>query len=213
MGARERRTVTLYDVLGLPAVATDAEIKRAYRLLAKKHHPDRGGDVEQYRAVTEAYAVLSDPVKRARYDETGQVDGLVERNPHAELLSILVPCMQDALVLVVAGRGRIDRTDVVTVMKGILHEKLADRRKVYGSFEKLHTALASAADRFTEPVGSGSLLAGAARRQLAMIDGQLLKVKAEEEVIARAIEYLATCGYKFESDDKYGLSVWASAFS
>lgn len=57
-----------YSVLGLSREATADEIKRAYRSLAMKHHPDRGGDVAQFQEIQEAYAVLSDPQKKSQYD-------------------------------------------------------------------------------------------------------------------------------------------------
>lgn len=63
---------TLYDDLGLKTDCTSAEIKQQYRLLAHQHHPDRGGDEEQFKRIKFAYEILSDPVKRAHYDSTGE---------------------------------------------------------------------------------------------------------------------------------------------
>ena len=61
-----------YTVLGVGEKATADEIKKAYRKLAKKHHPDanRGdpGAAERFKEIGEAYAVLSDPQKRKQYD-------------------------------------------------------------------------------------------------------------------------------------------------
>lgn len=65
-----------YKVLGVERKASDDEIKRAYRKLALKHHPDRNpGDKtaeDKFKEINEAYQVLSDPENRSRYDQLGE---------------------------------------------------------------------------------------------------------------------------------------------
>ena len=67
-----------YEVLGVPRTATAAEIKQAYRKLARKRHPDlqpaseRAKATEAFKEINEAYEVLSDAEKRAKYDAIGQ---------------------------------------------------------------------------------------------------------------------------------------------
>ena len=64
-----------YEVLGVSKSADDAELKKAYRALAKKYHPDMNpGDAEaekKFKEASEAYAILSDPEKRKQYDQFG----------------------------------------------------------------------------------------------------------------------------------------------
>lgn len=62
-----------YQILGVPRNASAEEIKRAYRKLAHKYHPDKGGTEEKFREINEAYQVLSDEGKRSQYDKFGRV--------------------------------------------------------------------------------------------------------------------------------------------
>ena len=64
-----------YEVLGVSKDADDATLKKAYRKVAKKYHPDvNPGDAEaekKFKEASEAYAILSDPDKRRQYDQFG----------------------------------------------------------------------------------------------------------------------------------------------
>ncbi len=74
-----------YEVLGVPRTANDAEIKKSFRKLARKYHPDVAKDKstaeERFKELNEANEVLSDPVKRRKYDELGANWEHPERQP------------------------------------------------------------------------------------------------------------------------------------
>jgi curved DNA-binding protein len=57
-----------YNALGVNEDASNAEIKKSFRKLAQKHHPDRGGQEEKFKEINEAYDTLKDPQKKAEYD-------------------------------------------------------------------------------------------------------------------------------------------------
>jgi curved DNA-binding protein len=66
-----------YSTLGVSRTASTDEIKKAYRGLAMKHHPDRGGDASKFKEIEEAYRTLSDPEKKQMVDQ-----GMDPNNPN-----------------------------------------------------------------------------------------------------------------------------------
>lgn len=64
-----------YEILGVDKDASYDDIKKAYRSLAQKNHPDHGGDEDEFVRIKLAYETLSDPFKRKQYDETGLFNG------------------------------------------------------------------------------------------------------------------------------------------
>src|SRR4051812_50016141 len=68
----------LYEILGIGRDASEEDIRRAYRQLAREHHPDVSRDPaaeERFKEIAGAYEILSDPDKRARYDTFGAANG------------------------------------------------------------------------------------------------------------------------------------------
>src|SRR5437899_5143234 len=71
------QTKDYYQIIGVPAAATQDEIKKAYRKLAAKHHPDKNPNdpkaAERFKEISEAYQVLGDADKRKQYDQMRQL--------------------------------------------------------------------------------------------------------------------------------------------
>lgn len=70
-----------YNILGLNENASQDEIKKTYRKLAMEHHPDKGGDEEKFKKISEAYDTLGDENKRQQYDNQ-------RKNPHGDFSSM-----------------------------------------------------------------------------------------------------------------------------
>lgn len=104
MGRRKPKgdTSVLYAKLGITDQKADLkEIRKAYRKLARQHHPDRGGDPEKFKDIQNAYDVLSDPEKRKAYDATGDpdadprmVNGRPKRKGKSTVFDLRVPMEQ-----------------------------------------------------------------------------------------------------------------------
>ncbi|HEV7253016.1 MAG TPA: DnaJ domain-containing protein [Mesorhizobium sp.] len=130
----------LYDLLGLDPSATASEVKLAYRLIAKRHHPDLGGDPERFVALTQAYDVLSDAERRKLYDATGRFDAAAADNRQRDVILTL----SSALDLVLSkSRLPIENTDIVGEMRKlvetgrlILTEELAEIEERLASLER-----------------------------------------------------------------------------
>jgi len=67
-----------YQILGVNQNATQDEIKKTYRKLAVEHHPDKGGDENKFKKISEAYDTIGDENKRSQYDNQ-------KRNPFANM--------------------------------------------------------------------------------------------------------------------------------
>ena len=79
-----RRLRDYYEILGVSKDASPEEIKKAYRLVAKKYHPDLNPDNEEaeqkFKEANSAYEILSDPEKKSRYDRFGHAGVDLEAN-------------------------------------------------------------------------------------------------------------------------------------
>ena len=124
-----------YRVLGVAQDASTLEIRRAYRRLARQHHPDRNpkpDGPERFRTLAEAYAVLNDPARRTHYDHTTQPrppseppraapagltrHGLLELSPHEARLAATMPltitATNGATIVLPAGLADGDRITI-----------------------------------------------------------------------------------------------------
>ena len=109
-----------YDVLGVAIDASTEEIKQQYRTLAQLHHPDKGGDAELFKQVKLSYEILSDPLRRKDFDQTGNINTKIDvRNEAldyiAQMLFRIVPNFnpdQDDLIFLMRKEITTIKTDM-----------------------------------------------------------------------------------------------------
>lgn len=114
----------LYRILGIEPDAAREEIHRAYRLKAKSSHPDSGGSVGAFGELATAYAVLSDPRCRERYDRTGEVEP-----PRPDILDAsAVEVIAQKLGLIIHAEQDMTDMDIGTLIDAAIREDMGQRR-------------------------------------------------------------------------------------
>jgi len=111
--------IDYYKVLGLPNTATQDEIKKAYRKLARKYHPDVNPNAEEakksFQQINEANEVLSDPEKRKKYDQYGKDWEHAEAYEEAKKQKLVKATTVKVILVVVAITNSIHHLILVMV--------------------------------------------------------------------------------------------------
>jgi DnaJ-class molecular chaperone len=163
--------MTLYDDLGVNKGASASEIKKAFREKAKENHEDLGGEKEVMTKLNHAYGVLSNPVKRKRYDDTGEEKELGFEVKFGGLV-------QQVFMGLVEREEKIDNVDLVgrfsDIVSGILAENNKNKSVVGRKIAKLAKVL-------------GRLSEGQIKR---IVENNLEDLKREMELVKENIEFI-----------------------
>lgn len=194
-----------YDTLGVKPDATPDEVKAAYRRKAQATHPDKaGGDEDEFKKAGKAYEVLSDPAKRAAYDEHG--DASLEATREGMLDELLEQMFNEAL-----GRGG----NVVELVQSILDEN-ASALPIKRSAQQMdRDALARRLPKVTTKNGAPNVFERLVKRKIAAIDKDLATLDGAIATIsmarARLADYVDT--EPTRAARSTGDEQWASVFS
>lgn len=181
----------LYEILGVAPDAPTADIRRAYRKLVKKHHPDTGGDPEAFRRLQLAHDVLSDPVRRKRYDETGDFSDVVD-NTDAQAIGVI-----DGLLNRIVQDADAASRDIIAWMKSRIEDDIAEANRYIidmSGHEKRLTALAKRIVKRPKNDIVGRVLNGKIEVVKTAIAGAQRNIAA----LQRATEMLS--GYAFDPE-------------
>ena len=191
----------LYHILGIKRTASSAQIRKAYRKLAAKFHPDANpGDdsvIEKYHAVVHAYEVLSDPVRRKQYDETGDVSR--PQPIDNELMSVIAPAIVTVLQGCHSPMGPDPkRTDLVVRVRDLVKSELTQVERHMAELEKARKILGDVSGRFMIESSDDNLLQMVVESQINGVEQERERTRQRLDLLTRVMNYLKLVKYKLE---------------
>lgn len=185
----------LYKILGVKRTALRKEIHKAYRKMAKTAHPDGGGTVKAFNALTVAYNVLSDQERRTLYDETGEVSAPKPDNIDGGAIEIIA----EKLGLVIHAEHDLAAMDVGALIEQALRDDIASRQASVAHQQRAAARLETLRARAKRKndnegddkgAGSGNLMAKVLDWHEAAITGHIKKHEGTIRHLERALEIL-----------------------
>lgn len=184
---------TLYEILGVPPHATQDDIERAYRKGAMEHHPDRGGDAEEFKRMANAFEILSDPDRRHAYDTTGVADEQAKFEAARAIIK--------SMMLTSVEHLDVEKTDLVAHMHKAVNLKRLDSEKAIAkaqaAIQKRYRALARVS---LKEDGSANLLAEALCDDIAGLEDSI-QAKRDDIALGKLIDALLD-GYTYRVDEE-----------
>ncbi|MGX9993573.1 J domain-containing protein (plasmid) [Rhizobium sp. Z1P35] len=181
-----------YDILGVERDADEAQLKAAYRRLAKVAHPDSGGDSEAFAHLQKAYGLLLDPVRRKVYDDTGYD---VEFADAAELQALMM--IEKLVTDAVLDERAPGSFDPVAVMQDSLSEELRKARFSKSELERHASRIGLHLERLEKQSGR-DVLAHMFRARIEAISKAVAETEAKIKAAERAADMLS--GYVYDID-------------
>ena len=185
---------SLYDRLGVKPEATPDEIKAAYRYLARHTHPDAGGDAADFCDIADAYAVLGNADRRARYDESGDTGTITEETQRAEALNIVQQMMEQVLNQV----QDVIYNDVVAKMREALAESVTKIEADIGGLRASIVRYAKFANRFSVKDGKTNIISSMIDFKISGLERRIADATKALDHHKAAAEILQD--YSFEAD-------------
>lgn len=173
---------SLYEELGVSPRASPEDVRKAHRRMARKHHPDTGGEREAFERVQRAADVLRDPQRRLMYDRTGKAEAEPD-NSESGAVQMLVAAFQQALQM-----GEVERRDVIGTACDLLRRQSADLGMAKASVEQDKRRTEQAIKRLKHKGGKANHLDFVMRDQLQAIEAALAQIEMNRAAVKRALE-------------------------
>jgi curved DNA-binding protein CbpA len=175
-----------YHVLDLPVDATAEEIKSKYKSLAQQYHPDKGGDTEKFKEINLSYSVLSDPIRRKLYDETGIYKN--ELNPKDQALNDI--CARLAHFL---WKMNVDVEDLIHLLKSDIQNEKNQLNQKIGTTQQTIANFKRAVNKIRRKKEGENILQNFIK----------LQVKQQEDLLNNLNNRIKLCDTMLEIVDEY----------
>lgn len=193
-----------YEVLGVTVNATTDEIKKAYRKLARKFHPDAnpGEDDTQFKQVQAAYRLLIDDERRARYDATGDAGEVRPDNADGQAMQVLSECLGVVLQTLMDKHKSVASENVIVHMSLCLMQRSKDLNNRIAEYEKARETLANVRSRIKPVCETENYFEAIIAGQTKVVDANIAATSAERQAVARAIELLTKWRYTVDKQSQ-----------
>lgn len=149
------REVELFKLLELPSDVSKEEIRRAYRRISKKHHPDVGGNSEMFASITEAYNILTDDKRREYFNLTGSRDFMDPKRVKEDAVKSVESLFYEILKI---SNYNILQIDMINVAETKMNEKIQELKRNIISIEAVLKQLDKASSKTTVVEGKKNLI-------------------------------------------------------
>jgi len=192
-----------YAELGVPKDASTVQVRRAYRARAKKVHPDAGGSAPEFERARRAMIVLTDPVKRERFDRDGHIDEDRPDNARGNALQVIeqfVAGVLDAYVKTMQNDPR--HRDLMKEFRAKMDEEIGGLAGKIAVGRQVQEFVRDMASRFStddplDPIGRGF------DRKLQEIETNIAAMEGAKECRKLAAEIAATYSFRMDAPPQY----------
>ena len=155
-----------YATLGVPRAADAKAIKAAYRQSVRVAHPDRGGDAAHFIAVVQAFGILSNPVAKRLFEETGEIDEAGVRDYRQEVVVILADMFDSAVSTALGLALPLNRVDFIEQMTSVVKAQIGEAEQKRKSADAEIKALEDLRSRIKRRDGAANLFVDRLNEQI-----------------------------------------------
>ena len=178
----------LYDSLGVDKTASQEAIRAAYRKKAREHHPDKGGDVAKFQEIQAAYDTLSDPERKARYDQTGEThQGPTLESQALSYIAALLPKILDSVL-------DVSRLPLIDKLKEAANADIARMTADKQQGERIVAKRREALKRL-----SPGILSAMIETEIGVIEAKIKSIDNQLASLALALKIISDHSYQSES--------------